>query len=89
MKTSEGGSVGLRSDLQMVKDVEGRVRTRLGRMIRDLKWEHYRERKHVYFSPGKGKCLQGVLIVADVKVENGDGARWKNTKIMTNLMGRS
>ena len=37
MKTSEGGSVGLRSDLQMVKDVEGRVRTRLGGMIWDLK----------------------------------------------------
>ena len=53
MKTSEGGSVGLRSDLQMVKDVEGRVRTRLGRMIWDLKWEHYEERKHVYFFPGE------------------------------------
>ncbi len=57
-------------------------------MIWDIKWEHYRERKHVYFSQGKGKCLQGVLIVADKKVENGDGARWKNTKIMRNLVGR-
>ncbi len=60
MKTSEGGGVGLRSDQQMVKDVEGRVRTRLEGMVWDLKWEHYKERKHVYFSPGKGKCLQGV-----------------------------
>ena len=86
MKTSEGGGVGLRSDLQMVKDVEGTFRTRLGRMIRDLKWEHYRERKHVYFSLGKVDVCRGVYIIADVKVEN--GARWKNTRIMTNLMGR-
>ncbi len=31
MKTTEDVSVRLRSDLQMGKDVEGRVRTRLGK----------------------------------------------------------
>ncbi len=59
MKTSEGGSVGLRSDLQIVKDVEGRIRTRLGRMIRDLKWEHYREKNMHIFPREKVNVCRG------------------------------
>ena len=43
METLEGVEVGLRSDQQMVEDVEGRVRTKLGGMVWDmLEWEPYK-----------------------------------------------
>ena len=43
METLEGVEVGLRSDQQMVEDVEGRVRTKLGGMVWDmLEWKPYK-----------------------------------------------
>ncbi len=44
--TLEGGEVGLRSDQQIVKDMEGRVKSKLGEMVWYLECEHYKERKH-------------------------------------------
>ena len=50
----ESREVGVRSELQIIKDVEGigRVKSKLGvRVVWDLEWNHYIRRENMYIFP--------------------------------------